>query len=62
MKRLVLRGEREVSLRMRRVSQEMKKKYLFQYCIINDKLEQAYSDFVTIIGDVRRKDNGKNYC
>jgi len=61
MKRLTLRGEREVSLRMKRVNQEMEKKYLFQYCIINDKLEQAYLDFIKIIEDVRRKGNGKNY-
>ena len=62
MKRLALRGEREVSLRMTRVSQEMEKKYLFQYCIINDKLEEAYRDFIKIIEDVRRKGNGKDYC
>ena len=62
MKRLALRGEREVSLRMTRVSQEMEKKYLFQYCIINDKLEEAYRDLIKIIEDVRRKGNGKDYC
>jgi len=62
MKRLALRGEREVSLRMTRVSQEMEKKYLFQYCIINDKLDEAYRDFNKIIEDVRRKDNGKDHC
>ena len=62
MKRLALRGEKEISLRMKRVSQEMEKKYLFQYCIINDKLEQSYRDFFKIIEDVRRKDNGKNHC
>jgi len=62
MKRLALRGEREVSLRMTRVSQEMERKYLFQYCIINDKLEEAYRDLIKIIEDVRRKDNGKDYC
>lgn len=61
MKRLTLRGERDVSLRMKRVNQEMEKKYLFQYCIINDKLEEAYLDFIKIIEDVRRKGNGKNH-
>ncbi len=61
MKRLALRGEKEISLRMRRVSEEMEKKYLFQYCIINDKLEKAYRKFVKIIEDVRRKENGKNH-
>lgn len=62
MKRLALRGEREVSLRMTRVSQEMERKYLFQYCIINDKLEEAYRDFIKIIEDVRREGNGKDHC
>jgi guanylate kinase len=61
MKRLALRGEREVSLRMARVSQEMERKYLFQYCIINDKLDEAYRDFAKIIEDVRRKGNGKDH-
>jgi guanylate kinase len=61
MKRLALRGEKEISLRMRRVSEEMEKKYLFQYCIINDKLDKAYRKFVKIIEDVRRKENGKNH-
>lgn len=61
MKRLALRGEREVSLRMTRVSQEMERKYLFQYCIINDKLDEAYRDFAKIIVDVRRKGNGKDH-
>ena len=61
MKRLALRGEKEISLRMRRVSEEMEKKYLFQYCIINDKLGKAYRKFVKIIEDVRRKENGKNH-
>jgi guanylate kinase len=62
MKRLALRGEKEVSLRMTRVSQEMERKYLFQYCIINDKLEEAYRDFIKIIEDVRREGNGKDHC
>lgn len=61
MKRLASRGEQDVSRRMKRVSQEMEKKYLFQYSIINDKLERAYSDFLKIIEDVRRKTNGKNH-
>jgi len=61
LKRLSLRGERQISLRMKRFSEEMEKKYLFQYCIINDKLDAAYHDFVKIIEDVRRKVNGKDY-
>lgn len=61
MKRLTFRGEQDVSLRMKRVNQEMEKKYLFQYSIINDKLEQAYCDFIKIIEVVRRETNGKNH-
>jgi guanylate kinase len=61
LKRLALRGEKEISLRMKRVSEEMEKKYLFQYCIINDKLNEAYRDFIKIIEDVRRKGNGKDH-
>jgi guanylate kinase len=55
MKRLTLRGEKEISLRMKRVSEEMEKKNLFQYSVINDKLDQAYRQFTEIIDTVRRK-------
>ena len=55
MKRLTLRGEKEISLRMKRVSEEMEKKNLFQYSVINDKLDKAYSQFTEIIDTVRRK-------
>jgi guanylate kinase len=55
MKRLTLRGEKEISLRMKRVSEEMEKKNLFQYSVINDKLDQAYRQFTEIVDTVRRK-------
>jgi guanylate kinase len=55
MKRLTLRGEKEISLRMKRVSEEMEKKNLFQYSVINDKLDKAYRQFTEIIDTVRRK-------
>jgi len=55
MKRLTLRGEKEISLRMKRVSEEMEKKNLFQYSVINDKLIKAYRQFTEIIDTVRRK-------
>lgn len=55
MKRLTLRGEKEISLRMKRVSEEMEKKYLFQYSVINDKLDAAYRQFTEIIDTMRRK-------
>jgi guanylate kinase len=61
MKRLSLRGEKEISLRMKRVSEEMGKKYLFQYSVINDKLDKAYNHFTEIIETVRREHHGKDY-
>ena len=61
MNRLTLRGEKEISLRMKRVREEMEKKYLFQYSVMNDKLEKAYRDFTEIIETVRRKCYGKNH-
>jgi len=61
MKRLTLRGEKEISLRMKRVKEEMEKKYLFQYSVINDKLDKAYRDFTKIIETVRRECHGKNH-
>lgn len=54
MRRLTMRGEKEIALRMKRVSEEMEKKNLFQYSVINDKLDQAYGQFTTIIDTVRR--------
>jgi guanylate kinase len=55
MRRLTLRGEKEIALRMKRVREEMEKKNLFQYTVINDKLDEAYRQFTEIIGTVRRK-------
>lgn len=60
-KRLARRGEKEIALRMKRVNDEMNKKYLFQYSVINDKLEQSYRDFKEIIETVRREVHGKDY-
>ncbi|OPX99352.1 MAG: Guanylate kinase [Syntrophorhabdus sp. PtaU1.Bin002] len=62
MNRLVLRGEKEIALRMQRVHEEMEKKYLFQYSVINDKLYTAYRDFKEIVETVRRGIHGKNHC
>ncbi|MCX5799346.1 MAG: guanylate kinase [Proteobacteria bacterium] len=58
-KRLSSRGEKEIDLRMRRVEEELEKKYLFQYFVINDKLSNAYGDFKRIIETVRGL-NGKD--
>lgn len=54
MRRLTMRGEKEISLRMKRVREEMEKKNLFQYSVINDKLDDAYGQFTAIIDTVRR--------
>ncbi len=58
-KRLSSRGEKAIDLRMRRVEEELEKKYLFQYFVINDKLSNAYGDFKRIIETVRGL-NGKD--
>jgi guanylate kinase len=52
--RLSLRGEKDLDLRMKRVEEELAQKPFFQYTIINDKLEQAYNDFVSIVETMRR--------
>ena len=54
-RRLSLRGEKELELRMKRVDEELAKKQLFQYTITNDILDRAYEDFRTIVETVRRK-------
>jgi len=61
-KRLSLRGEKEIDSRMIIVEEEIEKKRLFEYNIINDKLDRAYKDFKNVIERVRRKTHGKNNC
>jgi len=61
-KRLALRGEQEIDLRMKRVKEEIASKALFRYTITNDELEKAYSRFRETISDIRRNTNGKNNC
>lgn len=62
MKRLTLRGEKEISLRMKRVKEEIARKPQFRYTVINDELENAYSRFKETISEIRRNNNGKNNC
>ena len=62
MRRLALRGEREIDLRMRRVQEEIARKALFMYTITNDELEEAYNKFRETISEIRRNSNGKNNC
>jgi guanylate kinase len=61
-KRLALRGEREIDLRMKRVKEEIASKPLFRYTITNDELEKAYDRFKETISEIRRNNNGKNNC
>jgi len=59
-KRLSFRKEQEIDLRMKRVEEEIDKKYLFEYTITNDNLDKAYTAFSRIIETVKGKTNGKN--
>jgi len=61
-KRLSLRGEKELDLRMKRVEEELERKSFFAYTIVNDTLVRAYEDFRHIIETLRRKPNGTNNC
>jgi len=59
-RRLSLRGEKEIDLRMKRVQEEIARKALFEYTVRNDDLESAYRTFQENITAIRRKNNGKN--
>jgi guanylate kinase len=61
-RRLALRGEREIDLRMKRVQEEIARKAFFRYTITNDELEEAYNKFRETISEIRRNSNGKNNC
>lgn len=61
-RRLALRGEQEIDLRMKRVKEEIASKALFRYTITNDELEKAYNMFRETISEIRRNTNGKNNC
>jgi guanylate kinase len=61
-KRLSFRKEQEIDLRMKRVKEEIDKKCFFEYIIINDDLEKAYTAFKHIIESVKGKKNGKDNC
>jgi guanylate kinase len=57
-RRLSARGEREIEKRMHRVREEVEKKGLFTYVVINDNVETSYMQFKSIISDVRRQQDG----
>jgi guanylate kinase len=57
-RRLSQRGEKEIEKRMERVREEVSKKGLFTYVVINDNLERAYGEFKSIVTEVRRQQDG----
>ncbi len=61
-KRLTLRGEKEIALRMKSTKEEIEQKDQFEYTIVNIELTQAYKDFKKIIESVRRTAHGENNC
>ncbi len=60
MRRLSARGEKEIERRMQRVREEIAKKGLFTYVVINDNLNKAYGEFKSIIAGVRRQQDGQD--
>jgi guanylate kinase len=61
-RRLSLRGEKEIEKRMERVREEMAQKGLFTYTVKNDKVDVAYREFQSIIEKVRGQADGKDHC
>jgi len=57
-RRLSMRGEKEIEKRMQRVREEVAKKDLFTYIVINDNITRAYEEFTSIITRVRRQQDG----
>ncbi len=61
-RRLSVRGEREIETRMQRVEEEIARKGQFGYTIVNDDLSRAYGTFRQAIDEIRRQNNGTNNC
>jgi guanylate kinase len=59
-RRLSVRGEKEIEKRMQRVGEEVAKKGLFTYVVVNDNLSRAYAEFKGIIDLTRRQDGQNN--
>jgi len=59
-KRLTLRGEKEIALRMRRTEEEIAQKDQFEYTIKNIELDLAFEDFKKTIERIRRTGYGKD--
>ncbi len=60
--RLTKRGEKQIKLRLKRYDEEVEKKTVFDYTVVNDNLEKAYKDFKKIIEQIRGHKDGKGYC
>jgi guanylate kinase len=59
-RRLSARGEMEIEKRMERVRDEVAKKGLFTYVVINDNIEGSYERFKWIITATRRQQDGQD--
>ncbi|MGD0228781.1 MAG: guanylate kinase [Syntrophorhabdales bacterium] len=59
-RRLTARGEKEIEKRMQRVREEVAKKGLFTYVVINDTLDNAYGAFASLVAGVRRQQDGQD--
>jgi guanylate kinase len=57
-RRLTARGEKEIEKRISRVREEVSKKGLFTYVVINDNLDTSYEEFKSIVAGVRRQQDG----
>lgn len=60
--RLLLRGEKEIDTRMKRVEEEIALRGQFGYTVLNDDLGKAYTAFRKAIEEIRRQTNGTNNC
>ena len=61
-KRLQVRGEKEIDLRMQRVKEEIAQKGAFGYTITNNELDKAFKTFKDTVEAIRREEDGKNNC
>lgn len=61
LRRLEIRGEKEIAKRMERINKELEAKNFFDYTITNDSIDNAYLKFKNIVEEVR-KSYGKNNC
>jgi len=61
-RRLTLRGEKEIALRMKRTEEEIAQKDQFEYTVVNIELDQAFENFKKTIERIRRTGYGKDNC